>query len=203
MGLWELRVRRENAVEAIAVGLAYPATVSRIERQPVVFRPSATARVARGRGLFDGGLRSIPGEPVVVAAAAEVSGLVTLSLARKVAMRPALGLRAVAERVIRHAICALVALLWAATVSLVAVFPRPEDEPTLSVERAGALLGLGRSAAYAAVRAGQIPVLRFNERTLRVPTAALRQLVGIAPALDDGRPRNTDECVVPIRSRAE
>ena len=56
--------------------------------------------------------------------------------------------------------------------------PNPEEEPTISVPRAGALLGLGRSAAYAAADAGQLPTLRIG-RKLRVPTAALRRMVGL------------------------
>jgi len=56
--------------------------------------------------------------------------------------------------------------------------PDPESEPTLSVPDAGALLGLGRSAAYSAAGSGQIPTLRLG-RKLRVPTAALRRMVGL------------------------
>jgi excisionase family DNA binding protein len=58
------------------------------------------------------------------------------------------------------------------------MIPTPEEQPTLTVEEAGAYLGLGRSSAYEAVRRGEIPTLRFN-RTLRVPTARLRVLLGI------------------------
>lgn len=56
--------------------------------------------------------------------------------------------------------------------------PDPVERPVLSVEEAGKLLGLGRSAAYEAVRRGEIPVLRFGRR-LCVPCAALRRLVGL------------------------
>ena len=52
------------------------------------------------------------------------------------------------------------------------------DAPTVSVEEAGRVLGLGRSKSYEAARSGEIPVLRFG-RTLRVPTAALRQMLGL------------------------
>ena len=52
------------------------------------------------------------------------------------------------------------------------------DAPTVSVEEAGRVLGLGRSKSYEAARTGEIPVLRFG-RTLRVPTAALRQMLGL------------------------
>jgi excisionase family DNA binding protein len=52
-----------------------------------------------------------------------------------------------------------------------------ETKKVLSVEEAGKLLGLGRSAAYAAVNRGQIPTLRFG-RKLVVPVAELERLVG-------------------------
>ena len=42
--------------------------------------------------------------------------------------------------------------------------------PTISVAQAGALLGLGRSGSYEAVRRGELPVLRFGRRMV-VPTA--------------------------------
>jgi excisionase family DNA binding protein len=49
---------------------------------------------------------------------------------------------------------------------------------TLTVEEAGRVLGLGRAAAYAAVRRGEIPSLRFGRRVL-VPREALdRMLAG-------------------------
>lgn len=56
------------------------------------------------------------------------------------------------------------------------MIPDPADRPVLSVEEAGAILGLGRSAAYAAVERGEIPTIRFGRR-LVVPTAALRRLL--------------------------
>jgi excisionase family DNA binding protein len=55
----------------------------------------------------------------------------------------------------------------------------------ITVERAGALVGLGRSAAYDAVRRGDLPSLRIGRR-LVVPTAKLRALLGIDL---DGGPR--------------
>jgi excisionase family DNA binding protein len=47
---------------------------------------------------------------------------------------------------------------------------------TLTVEEAGRLLGLGRSASYEAARRGQIPTLRFGRRVL-VPKAQLDALL--------------------------
>ncbi len=47
---------------------------------------------------------------------------------------------------------------------------------TLTVEEAGALVGIGRSAAYAAARTGQLPTVRIGKR-LVVPTARLLRLL--------------------------
>jgi excisionase family DNA binding protein len=48
---------------------------------------------------------------------------------------------------------------------------------TLTVEEAGCLLGLKRTATYDAVRRGEIPSLRLG-RKLLVPRAALMRLLG-------------------------
>ncbi len=47
---------------------------------------------------------------------------------------------------------------------------------TYSVEEAGARLGLGRSAAYAAVKRGDIPALRIGGKWI-VPHVLLEQLL--------------------------
>ena len=54
--------------------------------------------------------------------------------------------------------------------------------PVVSISTAAELLGLGRSAAYELVRSGQwpTPILRLG-RLIKVPTAPLIALVGIAP----------------------
>jgi Helix-turn-helix domain len=53
----------------------------------------------------------------------------------------------------------------------------PEDETlTVSVIMAGKLLGLGRTAAYAAARNGAIPTIKINGRIL-VPRKALMELL--------------------------
>ncbi|MDQ6853362.1 MAG: hypothetical protein M3046_06670 [Actinomycetota bacterium] len=64
--------------------------------------------------------------------------------------------------------------------------PDPADEPTIEVERAGQLVGLGRSKAYTEARRfldteGRegLPVIAFG-RTLRVPTARLLAMLGVA-----------------------
>ena len=58
---------------------------------------------------------------------------------------------------------------------------------TMSVEAAGRLLGISRSAAYRAANAGTLPALRVGRRLL-VPTAKLHQLLGLPadPAPDNG-----------------
>ncbi len=54
---------------------------------------------------------------------------------------------------------------------------------TISVERAGEILGVSRRSAYRAVARGQIPTIRLGRR-LQVPTAALLRLLGIERAVD-------------------
>jgi excisionase family DNA binding protein len=56
--------------------------------------------------------------------------------------------------------------------------------PTLSVEEAGALLGLSRSAAYRAAQSGELRTLRYGRRLL-VPTVPLLRLLDLLP---DGEP---------------
>lgn len=48
---------------------------------------------------------------------------------------------------------------------------------TISVEEAGEVLGISRNSAYAAVRKGEIPVIRIGS-LLRVPLPALERLLG-------------------------
>ena len=59
--------------------------------------------------------------------------------------------------------------------------PDPESVPWLSVPAAGAILGLGRSASYAAASSGDLPTIRVNGRLL-VPTAKLRAMLGVSAA---------------------
>ncbi len=59
--------------------------------------------------------------------------------------------------------------------------PDPYDQPTMTVEEAGELMGLSRGSAYKAVRAGELPVIKVGKRLL-IPTARLRAVLGI----DDG-----------------
>lgn len=58
-------------------------------------------------------------------------------------------------------------------------FPDPHVTPTISVPEAGRLLGLGsKTAAYAAVERGEIPIIRLG-RKIRVPTAKVLAKLGI------------------------
>jgi excisionase family DNA binding protein len=57
--------------------------------------------------------------------------------------------------------------------------PDPESEPTVDLwPTAAHALGIGRNTAYDAARRGEIPTIRFGQR-LRVPTAALREMLGM------------------------
>ena len=58
------------------------------------------------------------------------------------------------------------------------MLPTPEKSPTVTVEQAGAALGIGRASAYEAARRGDIPTIRIGRR-LVVPTAALRRMLGL------------------------
>lgn len=60
-----------------------------------------------------------------------------------------------------------------------------ELPPTLSVEQAAELVGVGRNAAYRAAHRGDIPSFRVG-RKLRIPTAGLLRL------LDLDQPRSSE-----------
>jgi excisionase family DNA binding protein len=53
--------------------------------------------------------------------------------------------------------------------------------PTISVEEAAMVLGIGRGPAYKAVNKGEIHTIRINSRLL-VPTSWLRELLESSPA---------------------
>lgn len=56
--------------------------------------------------------------------------------------------------------------------------PTAGSEPRVhTVEEAGRIMGLGRSAAYEAVRRGEIPTIRLGRRIV-VPRARLEALLG-------------------------
>jgi excisionase family DNA binding protein len=52
---------------------------------------------------------------------------------------------------------------------------------TVSVDQMGQALGLGRAAAYKAVRSGQIHSIRIGG-AIRIPTAPLRRMLGLDQA---------------------
>jgi excisionase family DNA binding protein len=55
----------------------------------------------------------------------------------------------------------------------------PKQPPAvLTVEEAALVLRIGRTAAYAAARSGELPVIRVG-RSLRVPRHRLDQLLGL------------------------
>ena len=56
------------------------------------------------------------------------------------------------------------------------VLPDPTVEPTVSVERAGAIFGISRASAYGAVHDGSIPSIRLGRR-LVVPSAAILRML--------------------------
>lgn len=63
-----------------------------------------------------------------------------------------------------------------------APLPRPEDRPTLDIPEAGAYLGLNRPQSYRAAKAGLLPTVQVSERRWKVPTAALRKMLGLDAA---------------------
>lgn len=56
--------------------------------------------------------------------------------------------------------------------------------PTLSVEEAAELCGIGRNAAYRAAQEGDLPAFRLGRRW-RVPTAALLRLLAVTDRHED------------------
>ncbi len=49
--------------------------------------------------------------------------------------------------------------------------PDPDTEPTISVPRAGRILGMSRNAAYAAAKDGRLPVIAISPTRVVVNTA--------------------------------
>ena len=52
------------------------------------------------------------------------------------------------------------------------------DTPTISVPKAGEIIGVGRDAAYKAAALGEIPTVKIG-RYMRVPTQLLRKMLGL------------------------
>jgi excisionase family DNA binding protein len=64
--------------------------------------------------------------------------------------------------------------------------PDPNTEPTITVDRAAAILSLGRRTAYAAVERGEIPSIRIGRRIV-VPSARFLATFGL-----ETTPRNSE-----------
>ena len=62
--------------------------------------------------------------------------------------------------------------------------PLAEDEPTITVETAGEIVGLSRNSAYAAAKRGDIPTIRYGKRIM-VVTAAFRRQLGLDVDIQD------------------
>jgi hypothetical protein len=58
----------------------------------------------------------------------------------------------------------------------------------LSVEEAGRVVGLKRSASYDAAKRGELPTITFGRR-LMVPTGRLLSLLGLDPDTKQSAPR--------------
>ncbi len=65
------------------------------------------------------------------------------------------------------------------------------ERKTYSVAETAKVLGIGRSAAYQAVKAGEIPSIRIGRRLL-VPVQALEQLLSTAKPSTSERPISAD-----------
>jgi excisionase family DNA binding protein len=79
-----------------------------------------------------------------------------------------------------------------------------ELPPTLTVKRAGELLGLSRSAAYRAAATGELPTLAFGRRLVVPPSACWR--CSASPSRDSADAREHPEArsylhLVPVRAR--
>lgn len=66
--------------------------------------------------------------------------------------------------------------------------PTPEERPWLTVAELAQITGEGEKAIRAAISAGTLPSLRVG-RYVRIPTAKLRQMLGIDEA---ARPQTVD-----------
>jgi hypothetical protein len=77
--------------------------------------------------------------------------------------------------------------------------PEPTERPWLTVADLAAISGEGEKAIRAALDAGHLPLLRVG-RYVRIPTALLRQRLGIDPTGPDARDPSLTEPASPLRS---
>lgn len=62
---------------------------------------------------------------------------------------------------------------------------RVSTEPTVSVDEAARLLGIGRSTVYAAVKSGEVPSIRVRTR-VRIPSNWMRRELGLDSDRESG-----------------
>lgn len=77
--------------------------------------------------------------------------------------------------------------------------PEPAERPWLTVAEVAEITGEGQKAIRAALEAGHLPLLRVG-RYVRIPTARLRQVLGIDPTGADTRTPSLDKPTNPLRS---
>lgn len=58
------------------------------------------------------------------------------------------------------------------------------NRPTISVDEFAAVVEIGRSSAFAAVKSGEVPHLRIGRR-IRIPTAAVRRMLQLPEEAGD------------------
>jgi len=57
--------------------------------------------------------------------------------------------------------------------------PDPNLEPTITITRAGRILGMGRTAAYAAARDGRFPTIAISPNRVVINTAEFLERYGL------------------------
>jgi excisionase family DNA binding protein len=60
--------------------------------------------------------------------------------------------------------------------------PDAQERPTLTVEEVAEVLGISRTLAYKAARAGELPVIKINSRLIVPTEALLRWMDEVQPA---------------------
>jgi excisionase family DNA binding protein len=76
---------------------------------------------------------------------------------------------------------------------------------TITVERAGQLLGISRSLAYDLVHRGEIPAIRLGRR-LVVPVRVIEEMLAVRPSdltVSGARDQSSPSTRFPMRSAAE
>ena len=61
------------------------------------------------------------------------------------------------------------------------------ERAVLTVRETADVLGIGMNQTYEAIRAGQIPNIRINEKRILVPRVALKKMLAGAEAKGDAR----------------